>query len=330
MGGWLRGLSRLALGLVGIVAMLALVGYLYERYAEARDTKLFPAPGKLVDVGGRRLHLFCEGPTGGPTTVMVAGGGTPSVASYRAQALIARFARVCSYDRAGLGWSDAASHPLSLADQVTDLERVLDRGHVPTPYVFVPESFGGLISLGFAARHREKVAGAVFVDSVDSPLWFGAMDAIEKNHGAFNPNFLELGRRFGVLRLAIPYLAPDWTRTLPMSERDQLFAVFAYPNPGMGEAVDVFHRTAAADRPQLDAGAFGDRPVLVIRHGRNTSEISPEFQSGWTAAQFRLAALSTRSSLIVATKNTHEIAQENPELVADCVRRLIGEIRSRQ
>src|SRR5262249_43368268 len=102
MGRWLRVLGKLVLGAVGVAATLALVGFFFERYAEMRDAKLFPPPGKLIDVGGRRLHLFCEGPVGGPTIVMVAGGGTPSVASYRAQAQIGRFARVCSYDRAGL------------------------------------------------------------------------------------------------------------------------------------------------------------------------------------------------------------------------------------
>ena len=324
----MRAAARILLGFVLLLVVLAGAGAAYESYAEARDVARFPPPGRLVDIGGRRLHLRCIGPPGGPTVLMVAGGAAPSAASYAAQDRIAKFAQVCSYDRAGLGWSDAAPGQLGLSDQVRDLEQVLSRGSVRGPYVFVPESFGGLIALGFATRHRDEVAGAVFVDSVDGPLWFSAMDAIMRNRGFFVPNLLELGRRFGIVRIALPYLAPRWTQGLSPAMRGQLFAVFARPNPGTEEAPDLYSHTPSEQRPVPGAGFLGSRPVIVLRHGQYTSELSPEFQKGWIKAQLRLAALSSSSVMIVATANGHEIAEENPDLVAGSVKRVMSSLQS--
>jgi len=330
MSWWLKGLVKVTGVTAAALVFLGVAGLTYEWLAERRNAIEFPPPGKLIDVDGRRLHLLCKGPAGSASVVMLAGGGTPSVASYEAQDRIATFAHVCSYDRAGLGWSDPAGHPLTLAEQISDLEKLLDRGGVRAPYVFVPESFGGLMALGYAARHRDRIAGFVFVDSVDDALWFGAMDTIAKHQSGFQPDYLAIGRRLGLVRLAIPYLAPAWTRSLTPAMRAQLFAVFARPSPGTREAVDLFQHTPPSDRLNPSSGTFGDAPIIAIRHGISTSEISPEFQAGWSAAQFRLAALSRDSSMIVATHNTHEISQENPELVAASVRRVLAKIAQRQ
>ena len=301
------------------------MGGVYELVAEQRDARLYPPPGRLINVGDWRLHLDCEGPSGGPTVVMLAGGGTPAVASYGLRDRIARFARVCSYDREGLGWSDDAEleRPLSFPAQIADLERVLGRGHVAPPYVFVPESFGGLIALGFIERHPNDVAGAVFADSVDAPLWFGAMTAIMKREPVrIDP--IPIARDLGIVRLALPFIAPAWTKALPAKERGELFALYAKQTGGYSEAVGAFEVTPASQRPGLAAGALGDKPIIVIRHGTNPPELEPEFRDNWLAAQIRLSRLSRNSRIVVATGSGHEIAQENPDLVARCVAAVIS------
>src|SRR5690349_3671331 len=117
MSWWLKGLVKVMGVTAAALVLLGVAGLTNEWLAERRNAIEFPPPGKLIDVDGRRLHLLCKGPTGSASVVMLAGGGTPSVASYEAQDRIAAFAHVCSYDRAGLGWSDPAGHPLTLAEQ---------------------------------------------------------------------------------------------------------------------------------------------------------------------------------------------------------------------
>lgn len=81
-------------------------------------------PGRLVDVGGYRLHIYCTG-EGSPTAILEAGGGNPWLAWYKVQPKVAEFTRVCSYDRAGLGWSDASPKPPTAEAIAEDLHTLL-------------------------------------------------------------------------------------------------------------------------------------------------------------------------------------------------------------
>ena len=160
-----------------LLAALLFAGFAYQQWGEARDAKLYPPPGQLISVGGHRLHLWCIG-EGSPTVVMISGAGTPAVTLYPAQQRIAKVTRVCSYDRAGLGWSDPASKPMNLPDLVDDLETLLARGKVEGPLVLAPESFGGLIGTSYWARNPDRVAGAVMIDASEPELFFRATPAL--------------------------------------------------------------------------------------------------------------------------------------------------------
>jgi pimeloyl-ACP methyl ester carboxylesterase len=143
---------------------LASIGGGYETLGEAADARAYPMPGRLIEVGGHRLHLSCTG-AGAPTVVLEPGaGGMSSILGWIAPA-VARDTRVCVYDRAGRGWSEPADSAQDGAQIVTDLHRLLQRGHVPGPSVLAGHSFGGLYVLTFAARYPDEVAGMVLVDS---------------------------------------------------------------------------------------------------------------------------------------------------------------------
>src|SRR5579859_6658823 len=117
----------------------------------------YPPPGRMLDVGGRRLHVYETG-QGSPTVLLEAGIAATSLSWRPVQDAIARFARVASYDRAGLGWSDAAS-TLTLNQQVDDLHALL--AELPPPYILVGHSFGGLIIRAYASRYPSETAGLV-------------------------------------------------------------------------------------------------------------------------------------------------------------------------
>ena len=160
----LRSRSRRWL-LYPVIAMMALaaVGGGYETVSGALDED-FPMPGQLIDVGGHSLHLSCSG-SGSPTVILEPGAGGMSSVSAWITPAVARDTRVCVYDRAGRGWSEPADSPQDGAQIATDLHTLLERGHVPGPYVLAGHSFGGLYVLTFAARYPDEVAGMVLVDS---------------------------------------------------------------------------------------------------------------------------------------------------------------------
>ena len=129
----------------------------------------YPPPGRMLDVGGRRLHVYETG-QGSPTVLLEAGIAATSLSWRPVQEAIARFARVASYDRAGLGWSDAAA-TLSLSQQVEDLHALLHIAELPPPYILVGHSFGGLIIRACAGRYPDETAGLVLVDALRPEEW---------------------------------------------------------------------------------------------------------------------------------------------------------------
>jgi pimeloyl-ACP methyl ester carboxylesterase len=124
---------------------------------------LLSSARKVVDVGGRKLHIHCIG-EGSPAVILDAGFGEPSLYWFRVQPEIAKFTQVCSYDRAGLGWSDASPGPRTARQIAADLDALLTRTVVP-PYILVGHSCGDYWSRVYAAEHRNKVVGLVLVDS---------------------------------------------------------------------------------------------------------------------------------------------------------------------
>ena len=146
------------------VLMVAAVGGGYQTVRESLEARVYRPPGQLIDVGGHRLHLHCTG-SGSPTVVLEAGGGASSSDFGWIAPAVARDTRVCVYDRAGRGWSDATDGPQDGAHIAADLHTLLERAQVPGPYVLAGHSFGGLYVQSFAARFPDQVAGMVLLDS---------------------------------------------------------------------------------------------------------------------------------------------------------------------
>jgi pimeloyl-ACP methyl ester carboxylesterase len=119
-------------------------------------------PGQLVDLGGRKLHIHCTG-SGPPTVILEAGASSFSIDWSLVQPDIARTSRVCSYDRARLGWSDPGPAETAV-NFVQDLHRLLAAANEKGPYVLVGASMGGIYVRLFQMQHPEEVVGMVLVD----------------------------------------------------------------------------------------------------------------------------------------------------------------------
>src|SRR5262245_38847950 len=137
-----RWTKRILAGLGGFVALATITGIAYQWIATRRDLATAPPPGKLVDVGGHRLHIWCSG-SGAPTVLLEAGLGGWSVEWARVQPEVARFTRVCAYDRAGMGYSDAGPGPRTSRRIAQELNALLDKSDLGGPVVIVAASFGG-------------------------------------------------------------------------------------------------------------------------------------------------------------------------------------------
>ena len=125
------------------------------------------APGKLVDVGGRKMHVQCKGPAKGPTVIFEAGLSqyTANSTYGKAQELVAANAQVCIYDRAGLGWSDPATGARTHLDMVEDLHRLTRALKLKRPFVLVGHSMGGLIVRLYAQKHPKDVAAMLLIEA---------------------------------------------------------------------------------------------------------------------------------------------------------------------
>jgi pimeloyl-ACP methyl ester carboxylesterase len=256
----------------GVLA-LAAVGGGYETLRNATDTAIAQVAGdRVVDVGGHRLSIRCIG-SGTPTVVLEPGLGESASAMARWIAPdVARTTRVCVYDRAGHGHSQAA--PAKHADAARDLHVLLERAHVPGPYVIAGHSLGGMFALSYAHRYPKQVSGVVLLDSMhphqSSPL-----------AGADR------------LLAVVPTLA-----------RMGLARVLSDPKEGKPttQASQFVHDVA--DMPaELNRAAkltsLGDRPLAVITATEGNA-------AGWRGHQDELATLSSNSVHRRVAGSTHQ------------------------
>lgn len=155
---------RTLLTLAAVLVFLMLAGATYQGAATALERRQFPHPGGLIDIGDRQLHLYCLG-EGAPTVVLEAPAAGMSAAWGWIQPKIARRTRVCSYDRAGLGWSEAGSQTYQPAAVAEQLHTLLERARESGPYLIVGQGLGAAFATLYAARFADEVAGLVLIDS---------------------------------------------------------------------------------------------------------------------------------------------------------------------
>jgi hypothetical protein len=155
---------KLRLGLLFLMGVAVLASAAGKR-AQARLVADYPPPGQLVDVGGDRLHLHCQG-EGSPAVIFDAGAGfAPGLALAHLQRAAAEHTTGCTFDRAGQGWSDPSPRPRTAEVMVEELHLLLQRAGVPAPYVLAGWSFGGLTARLLAYQHPDEVAGLVLMDA---------------------------------------------------------------------------------------------------------------------------------------------------------------------
>ena len=163
MGVMLARLRRVLVTAAVILVFLVLAGATYQGAATAVERRQFPHPGRLVDVGGHQLHLYCIG-AGTPTVVLEAPATGMSAAWGWVQPDVAQITRVCAYDRAGLGWSEAGDRRYDPAVVPIELHALLEHAGEPGPYVIAGQGLGAALSTLYAAQFGSEIAALVLVD----------------------------------------------------------------------------------------------------------------------------------------------------------------------
>jgi len=279
-----------------VVLALASVGGAYQVLGARADTKAYPMPGQLVDVGGRSLHLRCTG-SGTPTVLLQPGAGEISSNTGWIAPAVAKQTRVCVYDRAGRGWSDPADAPQDGAALVADLHTLLARAHVTGPYVVAGHSFGGLYTLAFAARYPDEVVGMVLLDSTaPKPATNPAKVTTSGSYDVMS-HLSAMVATIGEVGLSRLYSHVE-AGTLPPRSRDEIRASIAKANT-VKSTIDEYVQSNKAMEQAAELTDFGAMPLVVVTAGEGSA---PD----WSAKQDRLAALSTNSAHRTIAGASHE------------------------
>jgi len=314
--------------LVFIVVLLAVgaAGRWYESRAEAADARRFPPPGRFIDAGGRRLHVVCIG-GGSPVVMFEPSGFGNSLSFVEARETLARRLRVCSYDRAGAGWSDPGPDPLSIGTLADDALRVIDTVSPGARAVVVASSIGGFTAELLARRHPERVAALVFLDAGTSGVLANAESAVPWTKVRVACAVAAAVARMGVIRLADPFgIEPSTSelraRSAAVTYRPGVWDTLCSIVRGYSQTRDDFARA-----PQLRA----DTPLVVLTAESRKGLAPPMFDSAVADLQplmqeshRSLAGRSSRGSWRIVAGSDHLIASSQPQAVVDAVYDVIG------
>ena len=311
-----------------IIAVLGVT----ELSGEAQQPQRYEPPGRLIDIGGRKLHLHCAG-TGSPTVILVAGGGAFSIDWALVQPKVAENTRVCSYDRAGLAWSDPGPVDETVEQTIADLHVVLKAAGEKAPFLLVGASIGGIFIQAYQRAHPGEVAGLVFSNSSNRVgmnvkdkgglIWELTEDELRSAFppppGPKTPAPTQVGEPFNRLPadLQAVRLWLDvrlWEKYEPAKAGPE--SVLSWRKEFLRE----FEETDARQHP------LGQLPVIVVSSGPTASESESRSRAGAAA---RLDFLSSNSVHVTATGSGHEIHLYQPEVVVQALTRAVSAVRNR-
>lgn len=319
----------------GLLLVMAVVALLAGAKAKADLKAKYPAPGQLVDVGGYRLHINCQG-TGSPTVVMEAGLTDPSLMWALVQPQIAATTRVCSYDRAGLGWSDPSPKPRTAETMVAELHTLLTNANIPGPYVLVGHSTGGMLVRLYANKYPADVVGMVLVDAQHEDQFERISDTQQK---AVKDSFAKAHQTMlllkGLVLTGLGALQPATFEEarLPSPEREALSALLVsdskFVEAKTAEYDAIFESLAQVRAAHITS--LGNIPLVVLYRGEYggympgmTAEAEKSY---WQGLQTELATLSPQGQLVQAGQSSHYIQLDQPDLVVAAILQVLKAVR---
>ena len=310
--------------LIGVLAILC--AFRIATPAQTTHNDQIPPPpiGKLVDVGGYRVHLYCTG-SGSPAVVIVGAGFSFNWGLVQPE--VAKFTQVCSYDHSGIGWSDSGPKD-SCSLRVTEVHTALKNAGINGPYVLVGHSLGGLVARVYAGQYPDEVAGMVFVDHAHAPQKRmlssnGSPSADAKVSPPTAPPMRSSLSSTGPVSGGIES-DPNFSK---LSARDRELHLWAIAQPRTQKAAETNHEIMPACIEAADAISkehphpLGDKPLVDIS---TNAFRSPEYER----LQTDLLSLSQNSKQMVAENSGHFIIIDRPDVVIDGTRQVVQSVRN--
>ena len=318
----------------GAALLLISLGGLLTAFAAAApdDPAPPPAPGKLVDIGGRRLHLHCTG-SGSPAVIVENGSSGFSIDFALVQPEIAKFTKICTYDRAGHAWSEAGPARWTVEQTIDDLHLLLRKAGIKPPYVLVGASLGGIYTRAYQRRYPDEVVGLVLDDPTSDEGLGYRVDGKDKLIHEMSAQ--DMRKNFE------PLLRKGWRQEAPAAVEEphdrlpkELQGAWLWAARKFVADNDVYQALISAEswRQEFIAlrnerlrqkHSLGDLPLIVL--GRK--------QSDWEKRQQHLAELKELSSagkLVIAKDSGHEIHLYRPELVVQAIKEVVTTIRDKK
>ncbi len=311
---------------VALVILTVGAGVAYEQGSRWSALRAYPPVGELVESNGKRSHLHCTG-RGQPTVILESGASVGGSLDWMlVQPSIARLSRVCSYDRAGVLWSDRRRGPRDADRIAAELHDLLDAASETPPYVMVGHSLGGPLVRVFAGRFDEEVVGFVFVDSShpDQEARFRA-ELPEHPYELPWSSLVMIQTATGYYRLTAKLLrlglADEFEEPIRRLQPKTVAALASE----LSVIDDIFQQAR-------EAGTLGDRPLVVLTAGHvrrpsMSQATAARYAIIWLQLQNELTALSTNSVQRTVEHAHHYIQLANPESVVTAVQDVIMAVR---
>jgi pimeloyl-ACP methyl ester carboxylesterase len=318
-----------------LVLVLAVVGSKYQEFENSKDEKRFPQIGTLVQAGQIKLNIICQGNATKTTVILESAGGVPARGWGKVQPEVAKFARVCSYDRAGYGWSESGVESRTSRQEADELKALLQAAGEAGPYVLVGHAEGGFVVQMFASQYPDDVAGVVLVDASHPNMFRRALAVLSKKaadqfisrntflNSPWGKLFNMWTVRFGLARLVTPQ----------EDELSQEINYLRWQEKSLGAFWNETDAFETSTHQVFTSRNLGDRPLIVLTAGKVDEGVydSPTdaaaVQRFWVEGlQADLVQLSSRGEQIIVPESGPLIPMKRPDAVVDAVRKVWEQI----
>ena len=333
----MRIIGKIALGVFSALCVALAGGAIYQFISTQIDTHSYPPPGQLVDVNGYKLHIHCTG-IAGPTVVLEAGMGGNSFEWSLVQPEVAKFTRVCSYDRAGNGWSDESTYPRTSSQIVEELHTLLAQANIPGPYILVGHSFGGINVRLYASRYPDEVAGLVLIDASHEDQFQKLppfkQSLVEKL--IFHRGLARFMAFIGAVRLLNSFsneheIFPGRIPTMysKLQSTPKFIGTIFEERRLFPKSLDQLKSTSTH---------LGNKPLIVISAGRSftleeceeqgySSDWLEQFDGAQKELQKDLTTKSFDSKQIIAANSGHMINRDEPKIIIDAISEIVNKLK---
>jgi pimeloyl-ACP methyl ester carboxylesterase len=342
--GCLRWVGIIAGALVVLLIVLVGITWISGNRAKAELKAKYPPPGQMVDVGGYRMHIYCEG-QGSPTVVMDAGLADFSLSWVLVQPEAAEFTRVCAYDRGGLGWSERGPKPISAQNIAEELHTLRTEAGIEGPYVLAGHSAGGVYARVYAHLYPDEVVGMVLVDTSHEEQDLRFPEAYAEASQRFMAQMAQLLlvprvlNSLGILAASPQDYPDEYLPALPEATKEVYKGVILSDSRYFAAAAELYSswEATAAEVRAMQLTTLGDIPLVVLTQGEFavpdaygvSAEVVEQAQAAWYEMQAELAALSPNGKQVIAEQSDHYIQLDEPELVIGAIREVVEAARTR-